>query len=67
MKDRRWRPWPVTAPTFGVQAGEYGGTVRDRGIRDQTQAGQAADRSMGIEPAYLAAPATYPVRRERNP
>ncbi len=33
----------------GVQGGEYGATVRDGGIREQTQAGQAADRSMDRE------------------
>jgi len=29
---------------------EYGATVRDRGIWEQTQVGQADDRSMGCEP-----------------
>jgi hypothetical protein len=36
---------PVTPDRLdagGVRAGEYGATVRDRGIREQTQAGQAA-------------------------
>jgi hypothetical protein len=34
----------------GVRPGEYGATVRDRGIREQTQVGQAVLRSMGFEP-----------------
>jgi hypothetical protein len=37
----------------GVQAGEYGATVRDGGIREQAQAGQAVQRSMGFEPALV--------------
>jgi hypothetical protein len=34
-------------------AEEYGATVRDRGIREQTQVGQAGDRSMGCEPELV--------------
>jgi hypothetical protein len=34
-------------------AEEYGATVRDRGIREQTQVGQAGDRSMGREPELV--------------
>jgi hypothetical protein len=34
-------------------AEEYGATVWDRGIREQTQVGQAADRSMGCEPELV--------------
>jgi hypothetical protein len=34
-------------------AEEYGATVRDRGIREQTQVGQAGDRWMGCEPELV--------------
>jgi hypothetical protein len=34
-------------------AEEYGATVRDRGIWEQTQVGQAGDRSMGREPELV--------------
>ena len=37
----------------GVQAGKYGATVRDGGIREQTQAGQAVVCSLGFEPALV--------------
>ena len=41
--ERRWMP-AVTLDRLdagGVRAGEYGATVRDGGIREQTQVGQA--------------------------
>jgi len=37
----------------GVRPGEYGATVRDRGIREQTQVGQAVLRSMGFDPVLV--------------
>lgn len=37
----------------GVQAGEDGATVRDGGIREQTQVGQAVQSSMGFEPELV--------------
>jgi hypothetical protein len=50
----RWRMPPraldrdvAAVERFGP--GEYGATVRDRGIREQTQAGQAGVRSMRFE------------------
>jgi hypothetical protein len=33
----------------GVRVGGYGATVRERGIREQTRAGQAGDRTMRFE------------------
>ena len=45
----------------GVQAGEYGATVPDGGIREQTQVGQAAERWMGFEPELvLGRPCDWP-------
>jgi hypothetical protein len=37
----------------GVQAGEYGATVRDGASGSKEPAGQAAERSMGFEPALV--------------
>ena len=47
---------PVThdrLDALGVRAGEYGATVRDGGIWEQTQVGQAVHRSMGFEPVLV--------------
>jgi len=60
---------------FGVRAGECGATVRDGGIREQTQVGQAVLVRWASSPcvSYLAAPATCPdalrarIRRCRLP
>src|SRR5205085_11398227 len=55
---------PVTGDRLdagGVRVGEYGATVRDRGIREQAQAGQAVHiRCASSACLYLAAPATHP-------
>jgi hypothetical protein len=55
---------PVTPDRFdadGVRVGEYGATVRDRAIREQTQVGQAVIvRCASSACLYLAAPATHP-------
>ena len=42
--ERRWMPavTPDRLDAAGVWAGEYGATVRDGGVREQTRDGQAA-------------------------
>src|SRR6266498_3459492 len=53
MKDRGCRLRPRIGCRCRRRAEEYGATVRDRGIREQTQVGQAGDRSMGCEPELV--------------
>jgi len=44
----------MTAPTpEASRPVSYGATVRDGGIREQTQVGQAVQRSMGFEPVLV--------------
>ena len=52
-------------PRGGIRVGEYGVAVRDRGIREQTQAGQAVIGSKDLEPVLVRSSlrvSTWPVQ-----